>query len=102
MDRSELLGQILGPLLEDYRYWFDRSRRLLEAEPLPFITPAQQADVLHRVCEAQGELQAATSLYRLSEQEVGIDPGLMAKWHRLLMECADLGYKYRQINPPTD
>ncbi len=102
MDKSKLLAEILGPLLDDYHYWFDRSQKLLEQQQLSFITPEQQADVLERVRQAQGELQAAESLYRLSEQEVGIDPGLMAKWHRLLMECAELGYKYRQIHPSTD
>lgn len=102
MDKSKLLAEILSPLLEDYHYWFGRSRKLLEEQQLSFITPEQQADVLERVRHAQGELQAAESLYRMSEQEVGIDPGLMAKWHRLLMECAELGYKYRQLHPSTD
>jgi hypothetical protein len=57
---------------------------------------------LEQVRDAQAELQAAESLYRLSASEVGIDPKLMAKWHRLLMACADLGLKYRQHRYPAE
>lgn len=102
MRKSELLQQILDPLLEDYHYWFDLSLQMLEREPLSFITPEQQADVLERVKSAQAELQVAETLYHLSDNEVGIDPGLMAKWHRLLMECGQLGRQYRQLHPQSD
>ncbi len=102
MSKAELLQEILGPLLEDYRYWFERSRRFLQEERLEFIGPEEQQSILERVLAAQSELQAAEALYQLSDNEVGIDPGLMAKWHRLLMECAELGRRFRQIHPSSD
>ncbi|MEN9224450.1 MAG: DUF2605 domain-containing protein [Thermostichus sp. HHBFW_bins_43] len=102
MSKAELLQEILGPLLEDYRYWFERSRRFLQEEKLDFISPGEQQSILERVLAAQSELQAAEALYHLSDNEVGIDPELMAKWHRLLMECAELGRRFRQIHPSSD
>ncbi|MGQ9837351.1 MAG: DUF2605 domain-containing protein [Cyanobacteriota bacterium] len=102
MSKAELLQEILGPLLEDYHYWFERSRRFLEEETLDFISPEEQQSILERVLAAQSELQAAEALYQLSDNEVGIDPQLMAKWHRLLMECAELGRRFRQIHPSSD
>jgi hypothetical protein len=94
--KAELLRQILGPLLEDYRYWFERSQALLEGERLEFISIEQQAEVLSRVKQAQAEWQAAVALYQIADNEVGIDPGILAKWHRLLLECAELGRLFRE------
>ena len=102
MSKAKLLREILGPLLEDYRYWFERSRRFLQEETLEFISPEAQQAILERVLAAQAELQAAEALYQLSDNEVGVDPALMAKWHHLLMECAELGRRFRQIHPSSD
>jgi len=94
VSQADLLRQILSPLLEDYKYWFGRTHRLLSQERLSFLTPEVQAAFLGRVEIAQAELAAAETLYNLSEQEVGVDPSLMAKWHHLLMECAELGRRF--------
>jgi len=40
---SDLLRSILEPLLEDFQYWFQRSRLLLETEALPFLSDEQRA-----------------------------------------------------------
>ncbi|HEY9668852.1 MAG TPA: DUF2605 family protein, partial [Coleofasciculaceae cyanobacterium] len=32
---QELLKSVLQPLLEDFQYWFSRSRSLLETEDIP-------------------------------------------------------------------
>ncbi|GAB4214336.1 MAG: DUF2605 domain-containing protein [Synechococcales cyanobacterium] len=94
MNQADLLRQILSPLIEDYKYWFERSHRLLSQQVLSFLTPEDQQALLERVEAAQAELGAADMLYQLSEQQVGIDPALMAKWHHLLMECAELGRRF--------
>ncbi len=102
MGQAELLRTILGPLLEDYRYWFERARRFLQEERLEWLSVEEQQSILERVLAAQAELQTAETLYQLSDNKVGIDPGLVAKWHRLLMECAELGRRFRQIHPSAD
>ena len=33
-DASDLLKEILGPLLDDFKYWFERSVKLLERDDL--------------------------------------------------------------------
>lgn len=98
---ASLLQQVLTPLLEDFRYWFERSLSLLESARLDFLTETAQSDLLRRVRQAQQELQSAEMLYALSKHEVGVDPHLIAQWHRLLMECARVGRKYRELHPPS-
>ena len=56
---SELLKTILEPLLEDFQYWFDRSRNFLETEQISFMSNQEQSDLLRRVKEAQSELNTA-------------------------------------------
>ncbi len=103
MSELELMRQILDPLIQDYHYWLGRSQRFLAEENLAeLISADEKTSLLNRILEAQSELQVAESLYKLSNTEVGIDPGLMAKWHRLLMECAELGRQFRQSNPSPD
>ncbi len=102
MNQSDLLKEILSPLLADFHYWFDRSQQLLEQESLSFMTTDEQNALLQRVTEAQAELNVAETLYKLSDNEVGIDPGLVSKWHGLLMECAEIGHRYRQLRRSSD
>lgn len=103
MSELELMRQILDPLIQDYHYWLGRSQRFLSEENLTgLISTEEKTLLMNRILEAQSELQVAESLYKLSNTEVGIDPGLMAKWHRLLMDCAELGRQFRQRNPSPD
>ncbi|MEE3717702.1 DUF2605 domain-containing protein [Tumidithrix elongata RA019] len=93
---SDLLKQILEPLLEDFRYWFERSQDLLEREKLEFMSEVEQSTLLQKVRNAQQEVNSATSLFNLTGQQVGIDVQAMMPWHSLLMECQAVGMRYRQ------
>ncbi len=42
---NELLETVLKPLLEDFQYWFERSRTLLETEKLAFLSDQEQSDL---------------------------------------------------------
>jgi len=59
----ELLKGVLQPLLEDFQYWFSRSRTLLETEDIPFLSQGQQSDLLSRVKIAQQEVTTAQMLF---------------------------------------
>ncbi len=96
MSSAELLPQVLEPLLEDFRYWFERSQELLSNNRINFLSEADQADLLHRVEEAQKTLAVATTMFNLSDKKVGIDPMMVMDWHKLLMECQAVGMRYRQ------
>jgi hypothetical protein len=96
MSSAELLPLVLEPLLEDFRYWFERSHHLLSNNRIHFLSEADQADLLHRIEEAQQAIAVSTTMFNLSDKKVGIDPQLVVNWHRLLMECQAVGMRYRQ------
>jgi hypothetical protein len=96
----ELLKLILEPLLEDFQYWFGRSRQLLENNEIDFLGAEQQADLLLRLTTAQQQVSASQMLFRATDGQVGVDPGVMAPWHRLLMECWGVAMRFRQSQHP--
>ncbi|MFM7908402.1 MAG: DUF2605 domain-containing protein, partial [Microcystis sp.] len=68
---NELLKTILEPLLEDFTYWFSRSRLLLESERLSFLSLEEQNDLLARVKNAQQEVATAHLLFKTTGGQVG-------------------------------
>ncbi|MEO0947716.1 MAG: DUF2605 domain-containing protein [Cyanobacteria bacterium J06641_5] len=84
---GELLKAVLGPLLEDFQYWFSRSRELLESKALPTLTPAEQADLLARIKSAQQEVTTVHGLFRATDGKVGLEMATLAPWHKLVAEC---------------
>jgi hypothetical protein len=93
---SDLLKHLLEPLLEDFRYWFERSQELLEGQNLEFMPEGDQLSLLQKVKEAQQEVNAVTTLFNVTGQQVGIEVATMMPWHKLLMECQAVGIRYRQ------
>lgn len=91
----ELLKKILQPLLEDFQYWFERSRHLLETEQITFLDEQQQFDLLERVKQAQQEVNSAQMLFQVTGGQVGIDMAAMMPWHQLLTECWKVGTRFR-------
>jgi hypothetical protein len=95
LPEPELLKEILEPLLEDFQYWFGRTRSLLETETLSFLTPEQQTEQLTRVVQAQEEVRAAQSLFRLMEGQVGLEPAVLMTWHQQVTVCWQLLMQWR-------
>lgn len=94
-DREELMSSLLQPLLEDFQYWFGRSRALLEQEQLSFLGDEGQTDLLHRVQQAQQEVATASSLLQATEGQVGVEMSVLMQWHRLVAECWQVAKRYR-------
>jgi hypothetical protein len=94
---NELLKTLLEPLLEDFRYWFSRARTLLETERLTFLTIEEQADLLDRVKQAQGEVATAYSLYKVTGGQVGIETRTLVPWHQLVAECWRVSSRWRAV-----
>jgi hypothetical protein len=84
---NELLKTILEPLLEDFGYWFSRTRILLESERLPFLTIEAQNSLLDRLKCSQAEVATAHSLFKAMEGQVGIEARMLVPWHQLVTEC---------------
>lgn len=93
---SELLKTVLQPLLEDFQYWFARSRDLLETEQLSFMTQQEQSDLLTRVKKAQEEVNTAKMLFSATDGQVGIDMATLAPWHQLVTQCWNVAMRFRQ------
>lgn len=93
---SELLQSVLDPLLDDFEYWFARSRQLLENEKISFMSDQEQLDLLSRVTQAQAELSVSKMLFTATGKQVGIDMATLIPWHHLLGECWRVSMRHRQ------
>ncbi len=92
----ELLKALLEPLLDDFDDWFSQSKALLESEPMRFMTPEAQQDLLGRVLESLGAVSVMRSLMVATENRAGVDMAVLMKWHKLVHECWSVSIKYRQ------
>ncbi|MBD2185273.1 DUF2605 domain-containing protein [Planktothrix sp. FACHB-1355] len=95
LPEPELLKTLLQPLLEDFQYWFGRSRDLLETEEIAFLSREQQSDLLERVKNAQNEVSTVHMLYKATGGQAGVETATLMPWHRLLMECWQVGMRFR-------
>lgn len=95
LPEPELLKTILQPLLEDFQYWFERSRNLLETEEISFLSEKQQIDLLERVKHAQQEVTTTKVLFQATDGQVGVEMTVLMPWHKLLTECWQISTRFR-------
>lgn len=98
LPEPELLKTLLQPLLEDFQYWFGRSRSFLENEKLSFLSQEQQYQLLERVKQAQQEVNTAQMLFKATNGQVGIDMATLMPWHQLVTECWKVAMRFRSDN----
>lgn len=98
---KELLKTVLEPLLEDFQYWFERSRSLLESEQMPFFSAEEQARLLDRIVRSQQEVQTAKMLFQATGGLAGIDSKMLLPWHQLVAECWNVAQKWREAKNRT-
>lgn len=90
---SRLIQAILDPLLDDFLYWFGRSRLLLETNDLSNLSAPEQARLLQRIHQAEAEVHSTKAL--LAVTGVGVAPSTLAPWHQLVTECWQIGHQWR-------
>lgn len=95
LPEPDLLKTVLEPLLDDFQYWFSRSRNLLESESLPFLTPEEHADLLDRVIQTQQEVSTVQTLLKITDGQAGVDTSVLVTWHHLVSECWQVSMKLR-------
>lgn len=95
LPESELLKTVLQPLLEDFQYWFARSRDFLETEQLSFMRKEEQSELLTRVKQGQEEVNTAKMLFSATDGQVGIDMATLMPWHQLVTECWKVAMRFR-------
>ena len=98
----EFLKSLLEPLLDDFIYWFERSRSLLENHELNFLGKAQQDDLLQRVRQAHQEVETARMMLKVTEGKAGLDTAVLMPWHRLVTECWQVAMRFRTERPHPD
>ncbi len=96
LSEKDLLKNLLEPLLDDFQYWFARSRSLLENEKIPSLTVTEQTELLQKVVEAEKEVGTMQMLFKVTGGEVGLDPKAMIPWHQLVHECWRVSRLYRE------
>ncbi|MBS3030167.1 MAG: DUF2605 domain-containing protein [Dolichospermum sp. DET50] len=96
LSNADLLKSVLEPLLDDFQYWFERYRQILENERIQFMSEQEQLNLLKRVKDAQHELNTAKMLFNATDQEVGIDMATVMPWHQLVTECWSVGMRLGQ------
>ena len=99
---KELLKTVLEPLLEDFQYWFERSRSLLESERMSFFSDEEQAQLLARIVRSQQEVQTAKMLFEATDGSAGIDSKMLLPWHQLVAECWNVARKRREAKGKAD
>ena len=98
---KELLQSLLAPLLDDFQYWFARSRSLLESEEITFLSHQQQSDLLERVKQAQQEVSTAQMLFQVTGSQVGLEVATLMPWHQLVGECWQVSMRWRSLKSET-
>jgi hypothetical protein len=91
---STLLERVLSPLLDDFRYWFNRSLERLE-QPVSCLTPEQQDDLVQRLKTALAEIRTAATLLEATDGQVGVDTSQVMGWHGLVAECWSVARRQR-------
>ena len=97
---ADLLKAILKPLLDDFKYWFERARQLLETEEIDFLSKEEQSDLLARVKQAQKEVNTTAILFAATEAQAGVETPVLIQWHKLVKECWQVSTGYRQKSGP--
>ncbi|MGD1901976.1 MAG: DUF2605 domain-containing protein [Geitlerinemataceae cyanobacterium] len=95
LPEPSLLKSVLEPLLDDFQYWFERSRTLLERETIDFLGEEAQADLLARVTQAQEEVSASQMLLEATGCQAGVEMSVLMPWHNLLAECWKVSSRLR-------
>ncbi|MBD2211530.1 DUF2605 domain-containing protein [Nostoc linckia FACHB-104] len=93
---AEVLKALLEPLLEDFQYWFARSRKFLETEPISFMSEQDKSDLLLRIQQAQDELNTAKMMFSATDGQVGIEMATIKPWHELVTECWNVALRFHK------
>ena len=95
---TELLKQVLLPLLMDFQYWFSRSLDLLESERLSFLTEQEQANLIAEIKLAHQEVDTTKLLFEATDCKVGIDSQTLLPWHNLVTQCWEVSRTWRKLS----
>jgi hypothetical protein len=97
---AELLEHLLGSLLADFRFWFERGELLLDLCPDQVMAADDRLGLRKRLRQATLELAAAASLRRAAPVPMAVGLDAMAPWHQLVVEVWALARELRHQQVP--
>lgn len=97
---GELLDGLLGSLLGDFRFWFERGQVLLEHCPDQVMPAAERLRLTEQLSQASLELAAASSLRQAAPTPMALEMGTLAPWHQLVLEVWGLSARMRLAQVP--
>jgi hypothetical protein len=97
---GELLDGLLGSLLGDFRFWFERGQVLLEHCPDAVMPAAARLELAGQLAQASLELAAASSLRQAAPTPMALEMGTLAPWHKLVLEVWGLSARMRLAEVP--
>lgn len=92
---GELLDQLLGSLMGDFRFWFARGLVLLDLCPDRVMAPADRQALALELEQAQRALQAASSLRQAAPAPMALDMDTLTPWHQLVLKVWNLSAALR-------
>lgn len=92
---GELLDQLLGSLMADFRFWFARGLVLLDLCPDHVMGAEQRAELAAALEEGQRALQAASSLRSAAPTPMALDMDALTPWHQLVLKVWNLSAALR-------
>lgn len=95
-----MLDGLLGSLLGDFRFWFERGQVLLEHCPDQVMPPEARQQLAEQLAHASLELAAASSLRQAAPTPMALEMGTLAPWHRLVLEVWGLSARMRVAQVP--
>jgi hypothetical protein len=97
---GELLDGLLGSLLGDFSFWFERGLVLLNHCPDSIMGPDERSVLAEQLQLASRELAAARSLRQAAPTPMALELATLAPWHRLVLEVWGLSAKLRLAQVP--
>lgn len=95
-----LLDGLLGSLLGDFRFWFERGQVLLQHCPDQVMPPEARQQLTEQLTQASLELAAASSLRQAAPTPMALEMGTLAPWHKLVLEVWGLSARMRIAQVP--
>ena len=97
---GELLDGLLGSLLNDFRFWFERGQVLLQHCPDQVMAAEERLALAAQLSQASLELAAASSLRQAAPTPMALEMGTLAPWHKLVLEVWGLSARMRVAQVP--
>lgn len=91
-----LLEHLLGSLLHDFRFWFERGEQLLDLCPDAVMASGEREALRQQLSQAHAELLAASSLSQATPAPVALAMETLAPWHQLVMRVWSLSASLRR------